>query len=76
MVVHAGTHLKSDPHAAAQLCGKCLSFAPLQNMAGGGAVVIPAVQMLHDHAIDAVLRADAPRGAFAAFRSRAPPRSF
>jgi hypothetical protein len=77
MVVHASTHLKTDPHAnPAQFCGQCLSSAPLQNMVGGGAIVIPAVEIPHDHAIDTVVVADAPRGAFTAFRSRAPPQSF
>jgi hypothetical protein len=77
MVVHAGTHLKTDPDTAAtQLCGQCLTSAPLQNMVGGGAIVIPAVAILHDHAIDTVACADAPRGAFFAFRSRAPPKPF
>ena len=43
MVVHASTHLKVDPHAAptqSQLCGECLSFAPMQNMVGGAPTVI------------------------------------
>jgi hypothetical protein len=76
MVVHASTHLKSDPdNAATQFCGQCLSSAPLQNMVGGGAIVLPAVETLHDHAIEALIRADAPHGAFTAFRSRAPPQS-
>jgi len=77
MVVHASTHLKSNPDtAAAQFCDQCLSSAPLQNMVGGGAIVLPTVEVLHDHAIDTVIRTDAPRGAFTAFRSRAPPQSF
>jgi len=77
MVVHASTHLKSDPDTAAtQFCGQCLTSAPLQNMVGGGAIVIPAVEVLHDHAIDAIAGADAPRHAFTAFRSRAPPQTF
>jgi hypothetical protein len=74
MVVHASTHLKSDPHAAqSQLCGQCLSFAPLQNMAGGGAVVILAANVSHDRATEAASLPRAPRRAFTAFRSRAPP---
>jgi hypothetical protein len=77
MVVHASTHLKPDPDkAAAQFCGQCLTSAPLQNMVGGGAIVLPTIAILHDHAIDTAIRADAPRGAFTAFRSRAPPRTF
>ena len=77
MVVHASTHLKAEPHGApTQLCGECLSSAPLQNMAGGGAIVIAAITIQHDYAIDAVVTADAPRGEFAGFRSRAPPQTF
>jgi len=75
MAVHASTHLKPDQHAAAQLCGQCLSSSSLQNMVGGGASVIPAADVTHDHAVEASVVADSPRRAFAAFRSRAPPRS-
>jgi hypothetical protein len=74
MVVHASTHLKGEPHGApTQLCGECLSSAPLQNMAGGGAIVIASIAVQLDFAIDTTVTADAPRGAFAYFRSRAPP---
>ncbi len=74
MSVHASTHLKADPHPAqSQLCGQCLSFAPLQNMVGGGSVVILAVSVAHDHAVDTVAESLAPRQAFSGFRSRAPP---
>jgi hypothetical protein len=77
MVVHASTHLKSEPHGTpTQLCGECLSSAPLQNMAGGGAIVLPTVTVQHEHAVETLVIADAPRGAFTAFRSRAPPQSF
>ena len=77
MVVHASTHLKSDPHGTpTQLCGECLSSAPLQSMVGGGALVIPAVSIPLEHATDALVGVDAPRGAFTAFRSRAPPQTF
>lgn len=77
MVVHASTHLKSNPDTAAtQFCDQCLSSAPLQNMVGGGASVLATVDVHHDHAISTVIRADAPRGAFTAFRSRAPPQAF
>ena len=76
MAVHASTHYKADPHGApAQLCGHCLSFAPLQNMVGGGASVILPAPVSHAHCVvvDAVpLAAQLP---FTAFRSRAPPRS-
>jgi hypothetical protein len=76
MVVHASTHLKPEQHATAQLCAQCLSSSSLQNMVGGGASIVPAVTVSHDHAIEASIVADSPRRAFAAFRSRAPPQSF
>jgi len=77
MVAHASTHLKRDPHSTpTQLCGECLSFAPLQNMAGGGAVVVLPVAVQHDHAVPTDLVSLAPRRAFSALRSRAPPGSF
>ena len=77
MVVHASTHLKASPHGTpTQLCGECLSSAPLQNMVGGGAIVIPAVAIRHEHAVDTVAAADAPRRAFVSFRSRAPPQLY
>lgn len=76
MLAHASTHLNSDPHAApskTQVCGECLSFAPMQNAVGNA----PAVVLAIDHSrcqvlaveVDAVL----PPRAFDAFRSRAPP---
>ena len=74
MVVHASTHLKSDPHATpSQLCGQCLSSASLQNMVGSGATILQAVVVARHHAAESVAVADAPHRAFAAFRSRAPP---
>ena len=74
MAVHASTHLKGEPHPAqSQLCGQCLSFAPLQNMVGGSAAVILPVSVSHDRAVDTVTRSLEPRQAFSAFRSRAPP---
>ena len=77
MLVHASSHLKSDAHGTpTQLCGECLSSAPLQSMVGGGALVIPAVAIPLEHVDDALVSVDAPRGAFTAFRSRAPPRTF
>jgi hypothetical protein len=76
MVAHASAHLDSDPHAvpkAAQLCGECLSFSPLQNIVGPAPaatlfVKIPAERVYEGDAIEAV-----PPRAFSAFRSRAPP---
>ena len=74
MQVHAATHLKTDPHAlSGQLCGECASFAPLQNIVGGGPTVIFAVKVDADPAIDSAALPDAAPRAFTAFRSRAPP---
>ena len=78
MLAHAGTHLKSDPHTvvpakAAQFCGECLGFAPLQNAVGPAPLVVlavnPADHEIHD--VDAITAV--PPRAFDAFRSRAPP---
>jgi len=77
MAVHASTHLKAEPHGApTQLCGQCASFAPLQNMAGGGATVILPIAVFHDHAVVTESISVEPRGTGASFRSRAPPASF
>lgn len=77
MAVHASTHLKAEPHGApAQVCGQCASFAPLQNMVGGGALVILPVVVSHDHVVATEATSVAPRGTRASFRSRAPPVSF
>lgn len=76
MVVHASTHLNSDPHAIpsqAQLCGECLSFAPLHNVVGGSPPVV-LVTKTPAHRIHEVVGVEAvPPRAFDAFRSRAPP---
>ena len=73
-LVHASTHLKDDSHAAAaQLCGHCLTSAPLLSMVGGGATVVLPVTILHASAIDFDAEYLAPHRAFNAFRSRAPP---
>ena len=75
-LVHASTHLKDDSHAAAaQLCGHCLTSAPLLSMVGGGATVVLPVTILHAPAIDSDAEYLVPSYAFQAFRSRAPPRS-
>ena len=76
LTVHASTHLKADPHAAptkTQLCGECLSFAPLQNVVGSAPVVVLAIKppALRIDEVEAV--ATVPPRAFDAFRSRAPP---
>jgi len=77
MVVHASSHLRADPHAAPaqgqQLCGECLSFAPLQNIAGPAPTVLLAVKVAHDRVRDSDPVFQAPQRAFSAFRSRAPP---
>lgn len=76
LAAHASTHLRSDPHGAptkAQLCGECLSFAPLQNLVGGAPMVVLAVKP-PAHRVDSIERiAAVPPRAFDAFRSRAPP---
>ena len=74
LAVHASTHLKLDPHSApVQLCGECQTFAPLQSMAGGGAIDVVPVVVQPDLAVPAVSDSFAPLRAFTAFRSRAPP---
>jgi hypothetical protein len=76
MVVHASTHLKSNQHATptqAQLCGECLSFAPMQSMVGGAPTVVLAVHVSHDRALESATFVSVPHRAFSAFRSRAPP---
>jgi len=76
MVVHANSHLRSDPHATptqAQLCGQCASFAPMQNMVGNAPAVLFTVQVSLDCAADCAAISSVPSAAFTAFRSRAPP---
>ena len=76
MAVHASSHLKAEPHGAlTQVCGQCASFAPLQNMVGGGAIVILPVAVTHDHAVAIEATSVASSGTSASFRSRAPPAS-
>ena len=75
MVAHASTHLKADPHGApiGQLCGECLSFAPLQNIVGNP----PPIAFVAKAAAECAQNTSTPRAvparAFSAFRSRAPP---
>jgi hypothetical protein len=76
MVVHASSHLRIDPHAApaaSQLCGECLSFAPLQSMVGGGSSAILFIADSPEHAVESGAPSFVPHRAFAAYRSRAPP---
>jgi hypothetical protein len=76
MVVHASSHLNSDPHATpaqSQFCGECISFSSMQNMAGGGLPAVLAVTVSHDRAPGCDPISSVPHRAFSAFRSRAPP---
>jgi hypothetical protein len=76
MVVHASTHLRANPHATptpSQMCGECLSFAPMQNIVGGAPTVVLAVKISPDRALECVANSSVPHRAFSAFRSRAPP---
>jgi len=78
MAVHASKHLRADPHAVptqSQLCGECLSFAPLQNIVGGAPTVVLTVNVSPDRVLESDAVTFAPRRAFSAFRSRAPPHS-
>ena len=76
MVVHASTHLNTDPHAAptqSKLCGECVSFASMQNAVGATPIVVFAVTISPDAAPESDAFSQVPRRAFSAFRSRAPP---
>jgi hypothetical protein len=76
MVVHASTHLNTDPHSApsqSKLCGECVSFASMQNAVGGTPTVVFAVAVIPDSAPESNAASQVPRRAFSAFRSRAPP---
>jgi hypothetical protein len=75
MALHASSHLHDTHGAPSQACGQCLSFAPLQNMAGGGATVILPASISHDYVLAAQATSVAPRGSRASFRPRAPPAS-
>ena len=76
MVVHASTHLKTDPHARptqSQLCGECVSFASMQNVVGGTPTVVFAATVSPEAAPESSAVSQVPHRAFSAFRSRAPP---
>jgi hypothetical protein len=76
MVVHASTHLNTDPHSApsqSKLCGECVSFASMQNAVGGMPPVVFAVTVVPDTAPDSDAASQVSPRAFSAFRSRAPP---
>ena len=76
MVVHASTHLKTDGHAIpsqAQLCGECLSFAPIHNAVGGSPPVVLVIKTPAQRIHEVVGIEAVPPRTFDAFRSRAPP---
>jgi hypothetical protein len=75
MAVHASTHLRDTHGTPTQVCGQCASFAPLQNMVGGGVIAILPVTITHDHVVAAEAASVATSGSRASFQSRAPPRS-
>ena len=72
VVLHLSTHLKADTHAA-QVCSKCLSSAPLQSMAGGGASIIADADVVHAGACERAEPESRTERGFTGFRSRAPP---
>jgi hypothetical protein len=72
LVLHLSSHLKADTHAA-QACSKCLSSAPLQSMAGGGASIIADADVVHAGACERQEPEDRTERGFTGFRSRAPP---
>jgi hypothetical protein len=76
MEAHAYSHLKPDQHgvpSTLQICGQCVSFAPLLGIVGGP----QHVRFVHPPERDYILPADtasvASRLTCPAFRSRAPP---
>jgi len=72
---HAYTHLASDTHGAptTQLCGACLSIAPLQGAVGPSPLILPTDLRGAGHAVPAASVARPCRPPAPAFRSRAPP---
>jgi len=72
VVLHVSTHLKADTHAA-QLCAKCLSSAPLQNMVGGGASIVADADVVRASPNTREESESVPQRGFTGFRSRAPP---
>ena len=71
VVLHVSTHLKSDTHAS-QLCGTCLSSAPLQIMAGSGpSIVAKADVVLQAHYHPSGKPRTLRQREFTGFRSRA-----
>jgi len=72
VVLHLSSHLKADTHSA-QLCGTCLSSAPLQNMVGGGTSVIADADVAHVSSSNSEKPRTLEQRSFTGFRSRAPP---
>ncbi len=72
---HAYTHLANDTHGApaAQLCGACLSIAPLQGSVGPTLLVLPTDLRTAEFAVPADSVALPYQPPAPAFRSRAPP---
>jgi hypothetical protein len=73
---HAYSHFTTDTHGApaTQLCGACLSVAPLQGAAGPTTCILPLADWLSIFTIaaESVIQARHPSAQF--YRSRAPPR--
>jgi len=72
VVLHVSTHLKSDTHAS-QLCGTCLSSAPLQIMAGSGPSIVAKADVVHATSCESEKPRTLRQREFTGFRSRAPP---
>jgi hypothetical protein len=73
---HAYSHLKADSDGlpgSTQLCGQCLSSAPLASMAGGSHCIRVPHQANHAGAAPAGTASILHRLPHPAFRSRAPP---
>jgi hypothetical protein len=72
---HAYKHVANDTHGApmAQLCGACLSIAPLLGAVGASPLILPAFQPAAECAVPADSVALPYRPPAPAFRSRAPP---
>ena len=72
VILHVSSHLNSDTHAA-QLCGTCLSTAPLQIMAGNGPSIVANAAVTHASSCESEKPRTLPQRGFTGFRSRAPP---
>ncbi|HSD73834.1 MAG TPA: hypothetical protein VLB75_03640 [Steroidobacteraceae bacterium] len=73
-IAHAYSHLANDPpRLPTQTCGECLSFAPLQSLAGGSSEPILIEHRAADGVISPVSFAVACVARPSPFQSRAPP---